>query len=149
MSSKLERLNGVAALAVAACLALAGGGADADETTATLSDLMIESATIEAGEAGGDSRIRFLISNDSPETVTVVGLRSPIAASGSLTYFSYHGEAETSVAMTIKPDETLDFSTSHLVAKLIGLKAPLRPNDRALFELVLRRGSALGEAHVH
>lgn len=149
MSSKPERTKGAAMLALAACLALAGGAADADETTATLSDLMIENATIEAGDAGGDSRIRFLISNDSSETVTVVGLRSPAATSGSLTYFTDHGEAEPSAAMTIKPDETLDFSSGHLAAKLIGLKAPLRPNDRVPFELMLRSGSALGEADVH
>lgn len=130
-------------------ITLGAHSASTDMTVETISDVEIGDATVEAAATGEDTRLRFRLFNSSPETIVVEGLRSPAAVSGALTYFTHHGQPSPAMTVIMKPDETLDFSSSHLVATLVDLRSPLQPGDLIDFELVFRRGSARGQADVH
>lgn len=131
---------------LAASLPLAGS---ADVTTETVHGLEIERASAAPADAGGTTRLGFRLFNNTAETIWVTGLASSLAVEGALLYRSYHGEEARVAAMVLKPGETIDFTTSHLVARLEGLEADLRPGDAAPFEITLRLGSVAGEADVH
>lgn len=121
----------------------------ADVTTETVSGLEIERATAAPAVAGADLRLSFRLYNNTAETQWLVGLTSPLAAGGALVFRSHHGEETAADGIALLPDETLDFTTSHLVARLTILRDAVCPGDDVPFELVFRRGSATGEADVH
>ncbi|MEM7545150.1 MAG: hypothetical protein AAF367_06400 [Pseudomonadota bacterium] len=117
----------------------------ADLSTDTVRDLSIEdaSATI---LANGDVRLRFILANDSPEPITVTGVSSPSARSGEIIGDSHHGTTFPVSGLILRPDEEMDFTTSHLKARLTGVadfKGVL------VFQLLLDDGTVSGEAHVH
>lgn len=121
----------------------------ADVTTETASDIEIEAASVASARAGTDTRLKFRLYNNTPATVTLTGLRSPRSDAGTLGFYTHHGVENLSPTMVMLPDETLDFSTSHLVARLTGPRTDLERGEVVPFEIVFQRGSAKGEAHVH
>ena len=117
----------------------------ADESTDTIRDLTIENASAEI-MANGDIRLRFTLSNDSPEAITVIGVSARSAGSGKIVGNSTHGRAFPVPGLILQPDEEIDFSTSHLQARLVGIVD--RPESLA-FQVLLDDGAVDGEAHVH
>lgn len=117
----------------------------ADETITSLLDIAVEDASL-AVEDDGAYRLRFRLVNDSPTEIVLTGVESKNATSGELIFHSHHGSSETIESMPLKPDEEIDFSTSHLQARLIGLT----PTGKSVpFTLILVNGKISGEAHVH
>ncbi len=117
----------------------------ADVTQETISDVRIENASVINVQDVG-YRLMFKIANDSPEQITITGMTSPAANTIDLIYFSHHDGATDLIDLTLLPDEETDFSTSHLQALLVGFD-----DDQTTvpFTIMLRKGSVVGEAHVH
>lgn len=132
-------------LPLALILIAVSSGASADITTETVRDIVIYDASLKA-ESDGTYRLLFRVSNDSPETVTLVGLASSAAGQADLIYRSHHGQEEPVQTLTLRPDEEVDFSTSHLIARLSGVFDDL---EVIPFNLSFREGVVGGEAHVH
>lgn len=117
----------------------------ADETITSVLDVSIEDASL-AAEEDGAYRLRFRLVNDSPREFVLTGIESNSADRGELIFNSHHGSSEPIESMPLKPDDEFDFSTSHLEARLIGLK----PASKIVpFTLIFRDGKISGEAHVH
>lgn len=131
--------------ALAVIAILSATQAQADLSTDTVRDLVIENASATVLE-NGDVRLRFTIANDSPEPVIVTGVSSPSARSGEFVGDSHHGTTFPVSDLVLQPDEEMDFSTSHLQARLTGV-ADL--TDALAFMVLLDDGAVSGEAHVH
>ena len=122
----------------------------ADESFEPLSGVTVYDAVVDSAPTGATSRLQMKIENLSSEDITLIGVRSSIAASGALVVVGGpEPDAETSLVLLIRQEETLDLQSSHIRLELRGLKSPLTKGDSAPFELVFRRGVALGMAHVH
>lgn len=117
----------------------------ADETITSLLDIAVEDASL-AAEDNGAYRLRFRLVNDSPTEIVLTGVESKNATRGELIFHSHHGSSEPIESMPLKPDEEIDFSTSHLQARLIGLTPA---GNSVPFTLILANGKISGEAHVH
>ena len=127
-------------------LALLGAAeVQADLSTETVRDLSIENASATV-LANGDVRLRFTLANDSPEPIFVTGVSSPSALSGEIVGDSHHGTKFPVSGLILQPDEEMDFSTSHLQARLTGV-ADL--TDALAFTVLLDDGAVSGKAHVH
>ena len=134
----------VPAFVLALSLAYPSIGA-ADETIISVLDVTIEDASLTADDDGA-YRLRFRLVNDSPSLIVLTGVSSKNAASGELIFNSHHGSSEVIESMPVKPDEEVDFSTSHLEARLIGMTPA---GNNAPFTLIFRNGEISGEADVH
>lgn len=117
----------------------------ADLSTDSVRDLSIENASATM-LVNGDVRLRFTLTNDSPEQIIVMGVSSPSAQSGEFIGDTHHGTQFPLSGLILRPDEEMDFSTSHLVARLTGV-ADL--NEALAFQILLADGAVSGEAHVH
>lgn len=117
----------------------------ADETITSVLDVAIEDASL-AVEPDGAYRLRFRLVNDSPTEIVLTGVESKNADRGELIFHSHHGSSEPIVSMPLQPDEEIDFSTSHLEARLIGLTDA---GSSVPFTLIFVNGKISGEAHVH
>ncbi len=119
--------------------------AQADLSADTVRDLFIENASATVLE-NGDVRLRFTLANDSPEPIFVTGVSSPSALSGENFGASHHGTKFPVSGLILQPDEEIDFSTSHLQARLMGVDDL---TDALAFTILLDDGAVCGEAHVH
>lgn len=117
----------------------------ADLSIETVQDLSIENASVTV-LANGDIRLRFSVANDSPETVIVTGLSSPLAQSGEIIGASHHGAAFPVTRLIIQPDAEIDFATSHIQARLTGVT---EIKDALVFHVLLDDGAVIGKARVH
>ncbi len=128
-----------------AALALSPALAPADVSTETIRDISLERASVTLTE-GGDARVQFVVSNDSPEPITIVGISSDQAETGEVIALSHHGAPVEPTILVLMPDEEMDFSTSHIQAKLSGVEVEFGILE---FRLLLSDGFIEGEAHVH
>lgn len=124
---------------------LAATASSADLSTDTVRDVSIESASVIFSEER-DAWLMFTISNDSPETIRVMGVSSLSAQAGEIIGASHHGEEFSVSGLVLEPDEELDFTTSHLEVWLSGVTKPEGLLD---FEVILADGAVTGQAHVH
>ena len=129
---------------------LAGGlPAAADETFEPISGVAILDATATTSLVDGTARLRFGLENFSSSDVTLIGVRSENAGSGTVILTDGSGGQSVALQLLVRQEESLDLSSSHIRIELRGLNKPLSEGDVMPFELLFRQGSATGFAHVH
>lgn len=121
----------------------------ADESFEPIDGVEVIDATATPTTKGGSSRLEFRLENLSSADVTLIGVTSPLAASGAMMIKTVDGAAGQADQYVIPMEETLDFGTSHIWLELRSLKSALAAGATAPFELRFRRGNARGSAHVH
>jgi len=121
----------------------------ADVTTEPIDGVSVENAHATVARRGGGSRVHFQIDNASGRDLTLVGVSSNIAGSGSLVSRRPVVGVQDITPLFVASEETLDLASSHLWAELRDLNVDLNVGDIIEFELQFRSGIAKAAAHVH
>lgn len=144
-----RRAPQLVAAVLAALASLAAQEVRADGAADSLGGVSVEEVTAAPAEAGGRTRIGFVLDNASRRTVRLTGVESEAAASGALLVAPEGEPPRPAEGFTVLQEETLDLDSSHLRVELRGLRRRLAPGDRIGLVLIFREGRIETVAHVH
>ena len=81
-------------------------------------------------KAGGTSRLRLRLENETESRLNIIGLATPVAASAKLMVSVGTQQARALDSLSIAPNEELRAHTSHIWFELAGLNRDLVIGDR-------------------
>ncbi len=109
----------------------------------------VEDAVITPSPVDGVSVLRLKLENASGQDVFLVGVNSPVAASGALVMrMPDHGPMDVE-HMLIADHEILDLKSSHAWLELRGVRTPIDDGDEIPFNLEFSNGDIAALAHAH
>lgn len=96
---------------------------------------------MEAGSRGDSVDVRFVVENWSGRTITLEGINSEKSDGGELYFRGAFNAPLSSEGLTILRNETLNLSSSHIGARLTGLRRNLEVGDHIPLVLGFRNGT--------
>ena len=120
-----------------------------DEPDVLSTVVFISSVSMAAGMAGENSRVKFVIENQSGSRLTFIGIDSPVAETSMLSGRIDASTYTTLDSFSLDLDERLDFSTNHLLLEFGALNRPLKRGGLVPINLHLVSGTLKAVAHVH
>ncbi|MEO3480821.1 hypothetical protein [Phaeobacter sp. CAU 1743] len=113
-----------------------------------LQGIDISKICVSSGLRGGSADVVVVFENTSNEMVFLDGIGSDASSSGELFFKDLAGSAVTKSGFGVAREEVLNLSSSHIGARLTGLKEDLEPGDHPLVYLNFRNGTLETAAHV-
>lgn len=111
-------------------LVILTGSASVGAHELILGQIIVQHPWALPAKAGTSSRLYIAITNEGYSPVFFTGLKTPVANQTSIMFQSGPGEERSIEFVTVQPDETLNFATSHMWIDLRGLKRDLAPGDK-------------------
>lgn len=121
----------------------------ADSTPDTYNEVTITDVTVSSAPSGGKSELRFRLTNESAENLTLIGVTSQHISDAAILAQTSHGTPVKLSSFPILTEETLDLYSSHLKIELSGLKERFVSGTIVPLTLNLLRGGIPIFAHVH
>lgn len=121
----------------------------ADLSSEPLWAVTIEDTTATPAPVGGSTRVKFQIDNFTGRAISISGIESAAAQSGTLSVAVTPNNVRRVDSFSVLHDEELDLATTHVRAELSGLRAALKEGDILDFTLIIQGRSVPAVAHVH
>jgi len=122
--------------------------AKSDDALSLFQAARIEKAVLSPIKADGTSILRFLITNESSENLTIIGVTSPIHQNSKIRVQLNEGNYSQLDSILLPREEDLDMTSSHIVIQLTDVVRPIKKNENIDFTLVLTSGEIPFTAHV-
>lgn len=85
----------------------------------------VDHALLDPAKAGNTAIVRLRIHNNLTQAIRLLAVQTPVAEGSRMMIAAGHGRALPLDSLSVLPDESLDFATSHMWIELFGLKRPL------------------------
>ncbi|MEH6405247.1 MAG: hypothetical protein V7750_17870 [Sneathiella sp.] len=119
-----------------------------DDALSLFQSARIEKAFLSPTKSDGSSILSFLITNESSENLTILGLTSPIHQNSKILVQLTEGNYVELESIPLASEEGLDMTSSHILIQLTNVTRPISENERINFTLVLTSGKLPFTAHV-
>jgi len=123
--------------------------AEADVTSEPLPGVIVEDVVASPALKGGTSTVRFRILNLGVDDISLRGILSEAARSSALVLQEPLGFRKDIEMFSIRREEELDLSTSHLSVELCDLRTDLVEGGYLNVQLIFTSGAISVEAHIH
>jgi copper(I)-binding protein len=121
----------------------------ADAPPRLAGQISVREVSASTGVVGGTSRLHLIITNDSSETLSFLGVRTGVATQSTLMGRVSATDDHALGSFPIASDESLNLDTSHLWVSLNSLRRPLTSGDSFPVTLLFTVGELPVIAHVH